>query len=137
MCGLSGLPQGANKANTFFAIAPSVGVTGTCNGRLSDGSGSTTGYNGSNPQPGSIATNPDPYSASPTWACSDQVLLINSNGQNDSRGLRWAHDECPTCSSGFGSNNTVAHIDTYNSGAGCTAKSIGNDFGDFYAIRLR
>jgi hypothetical protein len=138
---MCGIPKGAkvDGTNTYFAIAPNVGVTGTCNGKLSDGSGSTAGYNGSNPQSGSIATNPDPHGPSATWACSDMVLLINSSGQNDSRGLRWAQDLCPVCSSGFGSSygNTDAHIDTYNSGAGCTSKSIGNDFGNFYAIRLR
>jgi hypothetical protein len=138
---MCGIPLGANSdgSNTFFVIAPSVGVTGTCNGKLSDGSGTATGYNGSNPQPGSVATSPNPYGSSATWACSDQILLIDSVGQNDPRGLRRAQDECPACSGSFGSDygNTVAHIDTYNAGQGCTAKSICNDLGNFHAIRLR
>lgn len=133
------LPSGAKAANTFFVINPNVGVTGTCNGKLSDGSNSPSPFNGNNPIPGDLATSPNPYGSDPTWACSDEVLLVNDSGQNDA--IMHVQDECPVCSSGFGGNggsnvNTVAHIDTYSSKQGCTSKAVGNDYGNRYAIRI-
>ena len=65
------------------------------------------------------------------------------NGSNVTDSVKLVEDGCPACSGGFGGNNgsdpnTVAHIDTYTSSPGCTARDPSiQSYGNFYGIRIR
>lgn len=108
--GRCALPSGASSSNTFYQV---TSITGSCNTALSGGT--------------SLATNPNPNPPNSTWECGDQVLLINSNNQNNSTQV--AQDYCPACS-------TPGHIGAFASSQACSVNLLA-DYGNFYAIRLR
>jgi hypothetical protein len=144
--GVCQLLPGMIFSSTFFSVDiggnPITTITGTGNKVLSDGTGSINSNNKNNPPPGSLAT--DPGATAPrngsTFLYGDEILLIDQNNNNESRGIRSVQDLCPACSGGFGGltwPNTVAHIDMYNgTSQSCSVHNV-PDYGNFYAIRLR
>ena len=113
-CPVPPLP-GATESNTFVQIST---VQGKCGSTLSGGV--------------SLATNPSPTSGG-TWACSDNVLLVNPS-TDAVNSTRVVQDLCPLCSGDFRGQN--AHIDAYSSAAACAPDAL-PDYGNFFSIRLR
>lgn len=107
-----GLPAGATTSSTFVT---NTEVIGSCLSGFSAGK--------------TVAVSPNPARADsfPSWACGDNILLVNPNGDtNDS--IRVVQDDCPGCIDG--------HIDAYISSPACQAK-LTVDYGNFTVIRLR
>jgi hypothetical protein len=136
---------GISSNNTFFDVDTGgrtiTTITGTNNTVLSDATGTTSAINNNNPAAGSVAVLPVSSSVRQPafpFVFGDQVLMIDANDVNDSRGPRSVQDLCPGCDPGsFGPpnwGNTVAHIDSYSSGQSCTGIT---DYGNRTAIRLR
>lgn len=139
------LPPGGTNRNTFFDVdaggQPITKITGTHNTVLSDGSGEASALNNNDQPAGSVAVLPvssTVHQPAAPFSFGDQILLIDQNDANDSRGPRSVEDLCPGCNAGsYGQpnyGNTVAHIDTYNSSHACSGVT---DYGARTAIRLR
>jgi hypothetical protein len=124
--------------NVFFnfstAITPIKTVTGSCNTVLSDATYTTSSINNNNPKTGSVAVYvPPTKTQSQEWTCKDQILLVDSNNNNDSRDLRTAVDICPKCADSTPQN---PHIDMYSSSQACSARAVG-PYGYFTAIKTK
>lgn len=139
--------NGFNAGNTFYSVDSGghqltaiIGANWRQGYVLSDGRGYPSVFNLGNQRPGTVATdaNITPSSATPGFQYGDAILLFDQGDNNDSRLLRSVQDKCPACSGQFGQpywGNTVAHIDMYNgTNQSC---SLNNDYGQYYAIRLR
>jgi hypothetical protein len=150
---------GADDAHTFYSVDtggnPLTKIIGShwtpaTTVVLSDASGpgaGSTALNNSNPQPGSVATDPlvtnqnrtSPGSP-PVYVWGDPILAFDQNDTNDSRGPRSVQDLCPKCSGqGTQTPSVLAHIDMYNGTNQSCIPGVVGDYGtgQYFAIRLR
>ena len=103
--GICALPTGGTTANTFYDVdtggTPITKITGTNLTVISDGSGTASAINNGNLPAGSVAVLPLAGSKPPVpafpFSFGDQLLLVDQNDVNDSRGFRSVEDLCPGC----------------------------------------